>query len=351
MSQIGWFPRFCPDGTLYTWERPNYWRAQYVREHTEIADNGTNLVIAGQPTTAPTCNELGAGGGVWAACRTDPVRVFTSTGLTIPGAGSPAVNPDGKIAYVDDRQALIKNLIFDGQTVARGGITDVRCSRTVLVWRDNGQTWGGRLDYQTFTPKCIQVAPEEFGPIPVDTPFGPWVLCYTQTGLILRPFDAHDGYRFDNDGQTYYPDAVYRNNGIEAIFTNDRGEQSTQPFDLNAPRVPLGAPMDRQPGPIVHTVPFSPAPRPAPSQEHPMIAYAPPVPGFKPGDLHDNGNGTVSVQKPNGKWLCVNPQGGIEERDNGGGLWESFRRGKTALIAERDGGASGPQVYVLPLAE
>lgn len=77
------------------------------------------------------------------------------------------------------------------------------------------------------------------------------------------------------------------------------------------------------------------------------IAYAPPVPGFKPGDLHDNGNGTVSVQKPNGKWLCVTPDGAIEERDTGGGLWESFKKGKTSLIAERDGG----RVWILPLAE
>lgn len=82
-----------------------------------------------------------------------------------------------------------------------------------------------------------------------------------------------------------------------------------------------------------------------------MIAYAPPVPGFLPGEIHDNGNGTVSVQQPNGKWLCVTPEGQIEERDTPGGAWESFRKGKTALIAERDGGSRGPLVYVLPLAE
>lgn len=82
------------------------------------------------------------------------------------------------------------------------------------------------------------------------------------------------------------------------------------------------------------------------------IAYSAPVPGFLPGEIHDNGNGTVSVQKPNGSWLCVTPEGRLEERPTGGGLWESFRRGKNAsLIAERDGGALGPQVYVLPLAE
>lgn len=82
-----------------------------------------------------------------------------------------------------------------------------------------------------------------------------------------------------------------------------------------------------------------------------MIAYAPPVHGFLPGTISDNGNGTVSVQKPNGQWLCVTPEGRVEERPTGGGLWESFRKGKACLIAERDGGAAGPVVYVLPLAE
>jgi len=83
-----------------------------------------------------------------------------------------------------------------------------------------------------------------------------------------------------------------------------------------------------------------------------MFAYAPPVPGFLPGsELHANGDGTVSAQKANGKWLCVTPDGQLEERDSPGGLWESFVRGNSSLIAYRDGGAAGPKVYVLPLAE
>ncbi len=84
-----------------------------------------------------------------------------------------------------------------------------------------------------------------------------------------------------------------------------------------------------------------------------MIAYGPPVLGFLPGEIVDNGNGTVSVGKPNGAFLCVTPEGHVEERPTGGGAWESFRIGKngSSLIAERDGGARGPLVYVLTLAE
>ena len=78
-----------------------------------------------------------------------------------------------------------------------------------------------------------------------------------------------------------------------------------------------------------------------------LKAYGPLLPGFKPGSEHDNGNGTISVQKPNGKWLCVTPDGNIEERDSPCGLWESFLVGNGCLIAERDGGDRGPLVYVL----
>ena len=46
-----------------------------------------------------------------------------------------------------------------------------------------------------------------------------------------------------------------------------------------------------------------------------MIAYGPPMKDFAAGEEHDNGNGTISIRKPNGKWLCVTPTGAVEERD------------------------------------
>ena len=80
-----------------------------------------------------------------------------------------------------------------------------------------------------------------------------------------------------------------------------------------------------------------------------MIAYGTIVPGFKAGKDHDNGDGTISVQKPNGKYLCVTPDGGIEERDTPGGAWESFTKSGNCIVAERDGGARGQLTYVLPI--
>lgn len=123
------------------------------------------------------------------------------------------------------------------------------------------------------------------------------------------------------------------------------------PAPSPAPPVPVPAPRPPTPQPPTPN-PQPPTPNPAPTPEEPqMIAYGSPVPGFAAGDLVDNGDGTVSVQKPNGKFLCVTPEGGIEERDTPGGLWESFRKGKASLIAERDGGTRGAVVYILPLVE
>jgi len=82
-----------------------------------------------------------------------------------------------------------------------------------------------------------------------------------------------------------------------------------------------------------------------------MIAYGPPMKDFASGDEHDNGNGTISIRKPNGKWLCVTPTGAVEERDTPGGVWESFVRGDTGYIAQREGPNQEVLVYVLAYVE
>ena len=68
-----------------------------------------------------------------------------------------------------------------------------------------------------------------------------------------------------------------------------------------------------------------------------MIAYGPPMRDFAVGEEHDNGNGTISIKRPNGRWLCVTPAGAVDERDTPGGVWESFVRGDTGYIAQREG--------------
>lgn len=83
------------------------------------------------------------------------------------------------------------------------------------------------------------------------------------------------------------------------------------------------------------------------------IAYGLPLPGFAPGDLVPNPDGTVSIRKPSGHYVTVTPDGKVEERPLKAdgtpedrpeviaayrpGAWESYHRGKTSVLAERDG--------------
>src|SRR5579859_1602055 len=203
----GWFPRYSPSGAL-TYTKPGQWRNQWLRDGVEIYGNGVNLIIDGQVTKFPDGNELSARDGRWACLRTDPVRVFTSTGTTLLGAGCPAIT-GAHLAYVDQRQAAQKWLLLDGVRVDFGAITDVRMSAQALVWSKDGETWGMDLRNGLVDKLQIKIAQQEFAPIPIDTIEGPWVLNHTQTGIILRPFNDVLGYRFDNGGQCYNPDGVY----------------------------------------------------------------------------------------------------------------------------------------------
>ncbi len=252
----GWFPRFSPSGVL-TAEHPGHWRAQWIRDGQVIFDNGAVLVINGTPTEYQTCNELSASGGRWAAMRTDPVRIYTSDGQRVLGAGCPAIT-GSRFAYVNPRQADVKGLFLDGVEVQRGAIFEVHLSEQALVWKNGGRTWGLRFDNGQL--EDIQAAPDEFRPIPIDTPDGPWVLNHTDTGIILRPFGSFMGYRFDNGGQTYYPDGLYQDGAIRVAFSDERGVISIQPFPVNAPRVDLRVPgskpvIERLPGPVVYKEP------------------------------------------------------------------------------------------------
>jgi len=91
-------------------------------------------------------------------------------------------------------------------------------------------------------------------------------------------------------------------------------------------------------------------PEPPPVELTDMMAYSAPIVGFQPGQLepHPDGNGALLVRKPNGKVVCVTPDGNLEERD-AAGPWEKFVRAKNgaSLLAEREGG----RIYVLSIAE
>jgi hypothetical protein len=238
-----WFPRYSPDGRKLTSEQaPGKWQAQWLDNDTEIYQNGVNLVIGGTVTLFPAGSLVAAGGGKWASfIAAFPFTTYLSWRTPLIRGGLPAINPDGQFFYVDDFAASTKSLIWDGVgPVSTGAIADVRASRQLVVWSDAGRTWGYDLSgAYGYTRRMIHVAPAEFRPIPIDTPDIPWVLNHTHTGIILRPYNEHMGYRFDNGGQCFYPDAVWLDDHIEVAFTDSAGNLTRRPFFLNAPRIDL----------------------------------------------------------------------------------------------------------------
>ncbi len=233
----GWFPRFNKDGSKVTSESPGHWQAQWIGDNTEIYHNGIHLVIGGVETSFDALNELTAGGGKWAGDKGAP-GIYRSWGEPITKGGNAALSPSGRFAYKADRQSNDSPLILDGVgEVSKGPISDVRISDTLLVW-----TEGSRHSFGYVNSK-VDLGLEgvaTYRPIPIDTPEGPWVLNNTDTGIILRPFNNPKvGYRFDNGGQTFYPDGVYSNNNIKVGFTNSAGAYSELIFNLSKPRVNL----------------------------------------------------------------------------------------------------------------
>lgn len=269
----GWFPSWSPtghhlvsgSGDLTLDDRPlgiAGWTPVFETEDTFVytdAESGLSRYTISTGRVAKVrsygFNDLAAGGGVWAGWR--PSVIETSAGPSFSGAGNPTVNPDGKLAYVTPRDALVRTLVMgDVQTACQCG--ELNWSRQAAVWTQYTAPVGTWYVVPGGTPQKV-VTPfpaEEYRPIAIDTPEGAWVGNHTQTGLIVRPASAtvSRGYRFDNGGQAYYPAWVYRadTNSIIAAYSDQRGVLQTHAFPLYAARIDLAAappPIDAPPPP------------------------------------------------------------------------------------------------------
>lgn len=123
---------------------------------------------------------------------------------------------------------------------------------------------------------------------------------------------------------------------------------------------PSPAPEPPKPAPSPPTPHPTPVPKPQPGPQFPVPVFPPkepnmlvldsqPIDGIA-GDPVDNGNGTISIKKANGKFVCLTPDKKYEERDNPGGPWESFVRCSNGLFADRtwDG---VPHTFIIPFVE
>ncbi len=233
---VGWGPVFEGEGSFL---------------FTDAASGLSRYTLATRQVTqvrATGFNEIAAGGGVWAGWRSD--LIDTSVGSSFSGAGNPTVNQSGALAYVTPRAALVRQLVIGGMVAATCECGELNLARQVAVWTQFTAPAGTWFQLPGDTPhKAAPPRDNEYRPIAIDTPSGPWVGNHTQTGLMLRRVSATDthGYRFDNGGQAYYPAWVYRADlgAIVAAFSDQAGMLQTHVFPLDAPQVDLatlGAP-------------------------------------------------------------------------------------------------------------
>jgi len=240
---VGWGPVFEGEGSFL---------------FTDAASGLSRYTLATRQVTqvrATGFNEIAAGGGVWAGWRSD--LIDTSVGSSFSGAGNPTVNQSGALAYVTPRAALVRQLVIGGMVAATCECGELNLARQVAVWTQFTAPAGTWFQLPGDTPhKAAPPRDNEYRPIAIDTPSGPWVGNHTQTGLMLRRVSATDthGYRFDNGGQAYYPAWVYRADlgAIVAAFSDQAGMLQTHVFPLDAPQVDLatlGAPPTSAPPP------------------------------------------------------------------------------------------------------
>lgn len=250
---FSWKPRYSPSGTFITSEGVGQWLNQWLNEAVVIYSNGASVIINNVPVPGSIgYSGLAAGNNRWAGfVQTANPWIDTSWGVRLDGAGEPSISPNGIFfAYVDPFQSNDKTLWLDfeveGQlfhsAIDHGAITDVRVANTGIVYLKGGEVWGHWFGVQT--TQRIQVAAQEFRPIPIDTPDGLYVLSQAYGGIIVRKFGESMGWKFENNGQTFYPDAVWDDLAllIKAAFTNEHGIGSQKTFPLDAPKIELSTP-------------------------------------------------------------------------------------------------------------
>lgn len=342
-----------------------------------------NLTVLSPPRGA---NDIAAGGGRYVAWLSG-TGLYGDAGDHVAAgvAGPRSVGPDGTIAYIPNRQVGYGLVLLnpDGSSQSLPGIAPL----DVQVLGANRVIWsGGAVGRAPVRPALQNAA----GTVLVTVGGTDWLVYWSEgVGLIAQPDGAPDGWIVDTRDREFNHDAKAVNGELRLTFSTTAGEGPTDiavcrisrsavtylreaanwtphpaewrlltgdpppppPVDPPQPPHPPAPPKPPVPPPPAPPTPPGPPPAPpVPRKDTRMVAYGKPLADFASGETVDNNNGTISIKKPNGKFLCVTPDGAVEERDTPGGVWESFVRASNGLIAARE--KSGHSVvYVLPLVE
>lgn len=219
------------------------------------------------------CNEISAGGGVWAAWLNEQgFGLFTSHGVHLPHAGPATVGPDGAMVYrpLYHSEGPCEVLEPNGEvwTLNAWGATDfhVLGDRRIL-WREG------------FAFRSVNLPPPRHAeggvwrPRAVETA-GRWWLCYYSEhfGFILHPFDALEGYVVQDPGiDAFRHDVVAVAHGVIRIGWSAREGEHPEDLELRDVDVEAGTIFDPLRGGLVpiarRSFASKPVPKPKPKPE------------------------------------------------------------------------------------
>lgn len=251
----GWLPRYSPNGKLLmrgsvdlsidgelvvsdgisgAWL--DSYNALYRQHSTGILHSyGTILGTSKSLDVAPTYVDARNGRYVYVVIPTPgSPSVIASDGRVWEGFGGGdsgcAVSDDGTIIILRHNDGSVW-LVEPGQTNAKkiaGLGASVRACANAFVWLERGYVYGYRL--ATKTVENLTVDAPEFGPVPFLVGNQLWVLSYTQSRCLLRPWGSTTGIVVADGFETMYPDAVERDGMIHVAWSTPQGVPVTKPF-------------------------------------------------------------------------------------------------------------------------
>jgi hypothetical protein len=253
------------------------WASETAIYYTRQPD-GAFMVWDGRSAIVrqPGFNTFSVGGpGRWAGYNAEDGVTFDS-GTHMPDWSSPALSEDPSVwaAVVHNTGRLLTGIGTPAR-YASGNCNNLRFCGRALAWNvfvdGRWQIAGVRdlLKVPTETPALLNIAREEFWPVPLLVNGELWLLTHTHDRLLLRPWGSHEGYVVAT-GNTSHPDVKQRPDGrIRIVWDalHDRlGEALIDPTtarqDLTAPPVEPPMPGDKMKAPGVTIDHFDPTLRP-----------------------------------------------------------------------------------------
>lgn len=242
----GWFPRYSPSGqmlmrgskvltvqgttsgVLNTDGISGAWLTEdtlLYRKHSDGALVMQNVPLDEVTIIAPHVTHVDARDGRYVYAMTDPVCVFNSAAQMWIGFGG------GDSGCAIDRHGNVVLLRHEDGSVWFAGVNripmhqiaplgaNVRACGDVFVWRAGERIQG----YRDGVVVDLTVDAPEFWPVPFLVNGEYWVLTYTQTRCLLRPWGESRGIVVA-EGETFYPDAVWDRTRIRVAWSDGKGD-------------------------------------------------------------------------------------------------------------------------------